>query len=40
LTELMIDRPPSISRPASMTGGSVESSTIGSVDAVANRPAI
>ena len=39
-TELITDRPPSISRPASSTAGSVESSTIGSVDAVANRPAI
>ena len=39
LTELTTQRPPSISRPASMTFGSVESSMIGSVDAVANRPA-
>ena len=40
LTELMTDRPPRHSSPASMTCGSVESSMIGKVDAVANRPAI
>ena len=39
LTELMTARPPRHSRPASMTGGSVESSMIGSVDAVARRAA-
>jgi hypothetical protein len=39
-TEFTTHRPPSISSPASMTFGSVESSMIGSVDAVANRPAI
>ncbi len=36
-TELITARPPSISRPASMTGGSVESSTSGSVLEVASR---
>ena len=39
-TELTMDRPPSCSRPAWITGGSVESIMIGSVDAVASRDAI
>ena len=38
-TELTTARPPSISSPASSTAGSVESSTIGRVEAVANRKA-
>ena len=37
LTELMTQRPPRHSSPASITCGSVESSMIGNVDAVANR---
>jgi hypothetical protein len=39
LTELTTHRPPSASRPASMTTGSVESSMIGNVDPAANRAA-
>ncbi len=39
-TEFTTQRPPSISRPASTTFGSVESSMIGNVEAVANRLAI
>jgi hypothetical protein len=39
LTELTTQRPPSWASPASMTAGSVESSMIGSVEAVAKRPA-
>ncbi len=39
LTELMTARPPSFSRPARITSTSVESRTIGRVEAVAKRPA-
>jgi hypothetical protein len=39
-TELSAQRPPSTFSPASSTCGSVESSTIGSVEAVASRLAI
>lgn len=38
-TELITARPPSISSPAMITSTSVESSTTGSVEAVANRNA-
>ena len=40
LTELTMQRPPRCSRPAWITGGSVESIMIGRVDAVASREAM